>query len=810
MRRPTAWLGAILLSGAWGFIDGFFVGPLPIAFWTILLAGAACLIIDAAGSPASTGGRLLDGLFDTLSIIALQLSLQAVLPIVMAHLHRIPGAAQAAVPLMEAMGRSAGADDAGNLLIETTTGVQSFAITWELAALPAMLRLLGAFVVLAIPRGFATSRGLAGPAKLLVILSAHAVLRLLVLLGLVASGARLSLCYEPAFTLVGLLPLAWLVPRWATGAPAGAPIGAPTGAPTGARTGGIVADSVRGAPRATRRLGRLALFPLTLAFAGACLGVRMGHSHPGVLKQGRVLIDESRSDWEWTDLPFDNCRYGQRSVYNYSVWRAWIEAHYTTRVTREPPDDADLREADVMIIKTPTRPYDRESLDRIERFVRQGGGLYLIGDHTNLFGMSTVLNQIAAPYGLEFQFDDTFPLDHEAYDIFRPGRLASPMLRGIASYAFETSCTLRIPWNARHVIIGRRLGADPVDYGHVNFFGNIRLDPSETFGLFVQTAGVVHGEGRVVAFTDSTNFSNFSMLWPGRRELTLNVIDWLNRSASPRERLFDSLVGLLGMGAAVLGAWMMARCGKAARAALLWVAVGSYTLASVEASGLTRQEFAAPSPRQRLVTVAFDTSLSSFGLEPASPILSRSDVLSWEGFNTFFINVARSSAWPFVPGGLAQALRTADAVVIVNPVRSASVTDLGAMSGFLRKGGRLLILDSILNDRSTAARIAGAFGMDLKTALLAQDNVAGRPIGPVLSIGTSKSTHRVVTRGGCVAVWREVGAGRIVVAGDAALLSDHAFGGVYVTPTEAQRESYRAEEELLGILLEPRGGEASR
>src|SRR5580765_2484983 len=99
MRRRTSWIGAILLSSAWGFIDGFYVAPLPIAFWLTALAGAACLVIDAVGSVPPRRATVAEALFDTLTVTAIQLSLQPVLPVLMAHLHRIPGAAQAAAPV---------------------------------------------------------------------------------------------------------------------------------------------------------------------------------------------------------------------------------------------------------------------------------------------------------------------------------------------------------------------------------------------------------------------------------------------------------------------------------------------------------------------------------------------------------------------------------------------------------------------------------------------------------------------------------------------------------------------------------------
>ncbi|MGQ0568273.1 MAG: hypothetical protein ACT4P5_01890, partial [Armatimonadota bacterium] len=377
MTAPLASIGITLMTGAWGFADGFFVVSWPGAFWSFTLAGVACLLLYAARRGP---GRMTGALGDALAIAAAMVLLQLALPVLMAHLHRIPMASSLAVPIATVLGLRAGADAAGSLILDTREGAKVFALTWEMAALPSLLRLL---------LGAAISGGMAAlPANaLLIALAGAARASLLVLL--IAGGARLSLVYEPAVTLLSLSPLALLLrtsPRRGPGR---------RGAGTTRRGGPIVATAA-------------------LILSGACLGLAWGHRDTGSASEGRVLIDESRSDWEWTDQPFDHTRYGQRSVYNYGLWKSWIELHYPTRVTRFVPTQSDLRDTDVVIVKTPTAPYDADTIARLERFVRRGGGLYLIGDHTNLFGMSAVLNAVAAPYGIAFLHDDTFPLDHEA------------------------------------------------------------------------------------------------------------------------------------------------------------------------------------------------------------------------------------------------------------------------------------------------------------------------------------------------------------------------------------------------------------
>ena len=50
------------------------------------------------------------------------------------------------------------------------------------------------------------------------------------------------------------------------------------------------------------------------------------------------------------------------------------------------------------------------------------------------------------------------------------------------------------------------------------------------YGSFVQLWATQFGRGRVLAFTDSTIWSNFCFFDPGKSELWLGMCEWLNHS----------------------------------------------------------------------------------------------------------------------------------------------------------------------------------------------------------------------------------------------------------------------------------------
>lgn len=751
-------IALVLISSSWMYLDGAVSEPSPPVFIVLLIAGLA-------GAAAARGaGRALG---ECLAVVAVQAILQVPLTIAAAHLHHLPALASILAALFGYLGIQAGTDGGGVLLVEADAGAEAVAPTFELAAISTVLRLLAAMAVV---------RGIGGVPAATLTIAACGIIRVLAVAALIAGGADVSIGHEPHLVLFSFLPFAPL-------------LAIPGGAGEGA-----------GSTR-WRRAG-----PAAAAIGGIALGLACGFRSPGRLEGGRVLIDESRSDWEWTRPAFEHGRYGQRSLYSYSLWAAWIRLHYDLRVTASPPSIRDLEATDVLIIKTPTRPYDEESIASIERFVSGGGGLLLIGDHTNLFGMSTVLNAIAKPYGIAFRYDDTFPLEAGGLDIYSPPRLIPhPVLRGIDRYPFETSCTLQVPWTADHIMIGGRLGAEPVDYGHPNFFGNIRLDPSDSFGLFVQAAAVTHGAGRVAAFTDSTNFSNFSLLWEGRRRLTLNLLDWLNRETPSRtaRRL------LLAAGLVCL---VLAPCGSprgsGRRAAVLWTGTGLFLITAFLSARWSAAAYPDPAPIGGYRTIAFDTEVGAINLEIASPVLPV-ERPGWLSFNDLFINTARSGLWPVRTTHLATALERHDAVVIVNPRRALGPPEIEAASAFLERGGRLLVLDSILNSGSPPAPLPAPFGLSMRQEI--QPGAAGgTPSTPVIRVSGQDASGERTVAGGMSTIWRDVGEGRIVLAADASIWSDRSVGGVYATPDENRLEVYAGQRDLFRILLEDGEGREER
>ena len=89
-----------------------------------------------------------------------------------------------------------------------------------------------------------------------------------------------------------------------------------------------------------------------------------------------------------------------------SIWASitrcrgcWSRTRSTTRRSSK---------CDVLVIKIPTTRYTKDEAEAVVRFVQQGGGLLLIGDHTNYEGSATTMNDITRPMGFIFRDDLLF------------------------------------------------------------------------------------------------------------------------------------------------------------------------------------------------------------------------------------------------------------------------------------------------------------------------------------------------------------------------------------------------------------------
>ena len=596
---------------------------------------------------------------------------------------------------------------------------------------------------------------------------AYLVARYVVLLLVALELGRPDVFWVPSIALPTIAPLLFLLPRYA-----------------GVRAewdAGPLLQLGSGLPRRRVLAAAATLFGtllLSLSFLLAPAGSRSG---------GRILFDEAHGEWETTTREMDTEWYGMASTYNYDSLYRWLDDYYEIGRLSEQVDRAGLERGDVLVLKTPSVPYTSDEVSAIVAHVRRGGGLLVIGDHTNVFGTTSVLNPVLAPFGLRLGYDATYRLRDGGFTVYEPRGAIDPVFQHVARFDFLTSCSLRGGLFAFPIIYDARILANSADYSTRNFFPESRVSLTSTFGAFLQAAAVEAGRGRVVVFTDSTCFSNFSLHMDGYTGFLLGTMEYLRRE--PPLPGWRPIAAALGAILAVIGlaAGMSARRRSAVTIGLISVLVG-WGAAVAVTGAWHRAAYPVPSPRRDIPYVYFDTSASRARIA-SQP--SMTDPLGTRGaFGTFFTWTQRI--------GLVPALVTARTplaegrpYVVLNPIGPPGSSRERLVDYVRNKGGSLVLLADPVRDRDALDAYCALFGFTLvptqsQSLVLSGGEITQTEISPAQTIFTSVA---------------RAGTGRVVVVSDSVAFSDLALGGGFAVPSPVQRRLYDLEFWLFDTLL---------
>lgn len=517
----------------------------------------------------------------------------------------------------------------------------------------------------------------------------------------------------------------------------------------------------------------------------------------GPRQQGRVLVDEYHSTWERTDRPFDPDWYGQESGYNYACIYDYTSRFYTMGRLTAPIDANALKACDILIVKVPTARYRPDEVDRIEQFVRNGGGLLLVGEHTNVFQTGVHLNDIAGRFGFRFRYDCVFDIDNVFSQYYRLPLAPHPILQNMPSLDFAVSCSID-PGASRGRAAVRATGLRtlPADYHASNFYPQVEDRADARYGAFVQLWTTRSGAGRVAAFGDSTIFSNFSTFEPGKAELWLGMLEWLNhRNTSVDMRpLLLVLGGLLAFASLV-----MSQRWSGFRLVLLGSALLGWTLGVVAVRAGHHAAYPQPRPARPFTHVVIDRTVCD------AP-LSKSGFIAGEptGFGIFERWILRIGA--FTSRRQGDDVFAGDLVVFTHPNQPVTAAFRTALEKYVTAGGRVLILDSPANASSTANLLLYPFGLSVDHAAAAKGNMTVPEGWPVVAIDGAcavKGGTPLIHLGDTpVAATIAHGQGSVTVIGFASRFTDRQMGVTGdVIPDAQLRQVYDLQFALLRSIL---------
>ncbi len=684
---------------------------------------------------------------------------------------RNPGAAPFVAPvvyrLLDWVGADANLAD-GVVFLRTMRYTHALPLTWNhLAGFPFLLIAVAGGLLIAWDQGSAarTKR----IAVFLAVLAGYLIFRFFAVLLFFAS-AMLFVSYESESVHVELFWLPWitalsflpLIPILARLLPWRGAFGTPV----------LFSSDKVSEPNRARWL-----------VPAACLMIVVGlYFHdPGIPKKGRLLIDESRSRWERTDTPMDTDWYGPESGYNYWAMAQYLRHYYDVGVHAEGALTPErLADCDVLVLKTATAPYSPAEIDAVDAFVRAGGGLFILGEHTNVFGSSVYLNPVMRRFGMAFRYDCVFDIERKWEELHFPSRLGChPIARGVPFFLFAVSCSIQADsFQARSVLRPEGLWHLPISYTADNFYPQVLDHTYALWGSFDQMMTVEAGKGRVAAFTDSTVFSNFDAFYPGKPELLLGSIEWLNRA-----NRWGFLNGL-ALAAGILGLAIALWIGRGFLSIFVNSATAVFWGAGLVVAGLWGTTHLAEAayppavPKIPPVEVIFSAEDGNFEL-PLFGFLQNDAA----GYEVFYQWVLRVGCFPRVSLSLAEALDRPGPAVVIRPRKKIPAEALAKLRPYLERGGVLLVLEGPTHPDSSADTLLAPYGLAFSggpcRGTMVVESSGNVPItsfrgAQAVSGGTPLLT---TDAGDTVLAFTRVGKGMVVAAGLAETFADPAMGG---------------------------------
>lgn len=419
-------------------------------------------------------------------------------------------------------------------------------------------------------------------------------------------------------------------------------------------------------------------------------------------KRLRVLVDDAHNvHWNRADRRLDENWFGDFSTYNLALACEILAAsHDVVAFTGESIDSGLLAGVDVLVLKTPEIDYTEDELRAISSYVTNGGGLLLVGDHTDLMGMSGRLNTLASLGGVAFRFDAVSAIQSGGFvSTARSPVLSHPALGMTPRIELMTGCSLAL-WGSAQPLLTVQDGLAQVgDYTRPSYFGVGSGDGRNFVGPTVIAAQGRCGKGNVVAFSDSTILSSFAV-WVGDRTRMWEGLVRLAATPARSVTLFR-----LGIVCLLLAAGLLVSRFRDADGSrfgpLVRVAVVGLLPMFLVVEGLRVRSWEAGQPA-RDIEIA-EVSLGSDRAVLPPTLGGFPSEANWAAFDTFVTAIARSGRLPVVVDADEVPAARAATRIVIRPSAEMLRDWLERASGWLEAGGAMVLLVDNLDDFEACA-----------------------------------------------------------------------------------------------------------
>ncbi len=463
---------------------------------------------------------------------------------------------------------------------------------------------------------------------------------------------------------------------------------------------------------------------------------------PGFISRQKIhiVIDEIHSQWESTLIDFDERISGTLAENSYHSFLDYLRHFYhVTILTDKTPGEVESLPEGVnviheniltpevlnkiadqfpgsktaMILKCVTKPYSYDEIKNLRDFIFKGGCAFLIGDHTDVFFINKNLNELSTSFGIRYRQNSVYFTDGGWAVTDPKDYKLHPVTSYLDRFIWATGSSLELSPPAFPLIYSSFVCfADEVNYFFDNFFGNTRIDAEEYFGSFCIVGGSKYGEGKVVAFTDSTCFNNYLMFTVGRREFIAGVYGWFGAKRIYNPFAWIILALILCLAILLI---MNRRLNRSGLLYLILVFVSfGCIIGYIVSNRLNKLIWAPPKPIVPLPPKVIIDSAHN----PAHCLsYGNSEIfLSHTSYDSLMFNIGRIDLFPSIiyKGKITNDILDKDSCIIIScPRNGYTKEEKKDISDFVLNGGSLLLIEGA-NPESTINQIANLFDLNLR------------------------------------------------------------------------------------------------
>ncbi len=554
------------------------------------------------------------------------------------------------------------------------------------------------------------------------------------------------------------------------------------------------ADNGPVAPPVLSLRARSALAAAALSMAILVPVVATLYTHP-LDVQGKKIVFYEKGFLNW--LKPTHGSYGRLSSGMYGMLPVFVESLGATSVISADLSEEDLRNADALVLLNPDQPWADGQLDRIHSFVRRGGSLLLMGEHTEIDpNGSNRFNEVLAPTAMRVRFDSaTFAVGgwlHSYETIGHPITTGIPDDRN--QFGVVIGASVQTRWPARPLLVGRWGWSDPGDEASERaMMGNGRYDGGELLGDVVLAAEQPLGRGRVIVFGDTSSFQNAIAVTS--HVFTSRLFAYLAGSTDDAHPWWRQYLGVLAC--ALLMALLCWRSSLARTVLIVLGLAASVAICHETSSGADNVL-----PDGRSASPNNLAYIDASHLEACSGESWRPD-----GTGGLALTLMRNGYLTLaLPELTSPRLEKAGLLISIAPARPFSPAQIEAITKFVNDGG-LFVMNVGYDDARASAPLLTQFGFGFGQ----DDALEPAPLGHFKSPYLESDSHRVYVRFHAawplrctdpnaqiiaygrdnrpVAILRRIGAGKVVLVGDTSFAMNKNLEQESGQPFEGLREN---------------------